>query len=115
MQTPNDPLDPLLERWRMAAPEQERSVRQDVWRRIADAESAPPESSWLERLEAAFARPAFAAAFVCACLLGGLFLAEYRLSRMHEQHSALLQENYLRLVMPVMSGGAAEASPPRSP
>ena len=57
---------------------------------------------WWARLESVFAQPSFAVAFVTACLLFGLFLAEVRLSRLQADRSAQLAGSYLRLVAPLL-------------
>ena len=49
-----------------------------------------------------FSRPSFAVAFVAACMLLGLFLAEVRLSRLQAERSAQLAQSYLRLIDPLM-------------
>lgn len=98
-----DPLDAALEALRASTPTQPESVQHEVWRRIAHGENATPAAPlpWWHRLEAAFARPAFAAAFVAACLLLGLFLAEMRLTRLQAERTAALEQSYLRLVDPL--------------
>ncbi len=58
------------------------------------------------------ARPAFAAAFVAACLLLGLFLAEIRLTRLQAERTAALEQSYLRLVDPLFR--ASESDTPRA-
>jgi hypothetical protein len=102
MNTPHDPLESALEALRTSAPAQPESVQREVWRRIAHGEHAAPAEPlpWWHRLEAAFSRPAFAAAFVAACLLLGLFLAEMRLTRLHAQRTAALEQSYLSLIDP---------------
>jgi hypothetical protein len=110
MSPQQDPLDPLLERWGRLAPEQPESVGREVWRRIADADaetSAPRATTWWWSIEAAFRRPAFAAAFIVACTVFGLFLAEFRLSRLHADRSARLQDSYLQLINPASAGQTA--------
>src|SRR5688500_13074518 len=77
MATPPDPLDPLFARWRADTPTLPRSVTSEVWSRIEHAEHARSSGqSVLARIELAFSRPAFAASFIAACVLLGLFLAE---------------------------------------
>lgn len=97
MRADHDPLDSLLERWRGAAPPMGASVAPEVWQRIAAA-----RPRWWERMELAMARPSFAAAFVIACVLLGLFLAEARISRLQSERSAQLAESYLRLIDPLL-------------
>jgi len=106
-----DPLDDLVKRWGENAPPLPASVRPEVWRRVARAEAAPLKAGWLARLEADFARPAFAGAFIAACTLLGLFLAEVRLSRLHAQRDAQLARSYLTLVDPLFADAAARPRP----
>jgi len=62
----------------------------EVWRRIAAVESRVERPGLFARMEAAFARPSFVVAFVAACMLLGLFLAEMRLSRLHAERGCRL-------------------------
>lgn len=105
MSSPPDPLDAALQALSAATPRQPDSVLREVWRRIAHAESAHPlrNQSWWQRIETAFAHPAFATAFVAACLLLGLFLAEVRLNRAHHARTAALERSYLQLVDPLLT------------
>jgi hypothetical protein len=109
----SDPLEPLLDRWEQAAPPQPRSVTPEVWQRIAAAERehVRPVPGWLERFHAAFARPSFAATFVVACMLLGLFLAEVRSSRWQAEQGARLVQNYLRLIDPLLGETAPRLAP----
>lgn len=98
-----DPLDNALEALRASTPPQPESVQLEVWRRIAHGEQSTATSGvlpWWRRLEEAFTRPAFAAAFVAACLLLGLFLAEIRVTRLQAERTAALERNYLSLIDP---------------
>lgn len=66
---------------------------------------------WWGRVEAVFAQPAFAAVFVTACVLLGLFLAELRLSRLQADRNTQLARSYVQLIdplleSPVSTGGA---------
>lgn len=108
---PHDPLEELLERSRRETPPQPRSVTPDVWRRIEAAEAARPRR-WLGQLHGVFARPSFSAAFVAACMLLGLFLAEVRSSRLQAERSAQFAQNYLRLIDPLLSDKEAPARAP---
>lgn len=98
---PPDPLDQWLERSRRDEPPQPESVTPEVWRRIETRETRAA-LTWAERLHAAFARPSFSAAFVAACVLLGLFLAEVRSSRLQAERSAEFAQNYLRLIDPLL-------------
>lgn len=108
MTNPNEPIEDLLERMRVATPEQPGSVRRDVWRRIADSEATGSRASIFERIELAFSRPAFAAAFVTVCVLGGLLLAEIRLSEQRAQQAAKIEQEYVRMVAPLFASALAE-------
>ena len=67
----------------------------------------------LSRGEAGYHRASFAAAFVVACALLGLFLAELRVSRLHRDRDHQLAESYLRLIDPLLL--AASNPPPPAP
>ena len=79
----------------------------EVWQRIRAAEGADLRAGWRERLEAMFAQPSFAVAFVTACVLLGLFLAELRLSRLQADRNAQLARSYVSLIDPLF-----ESPPP---
>jgi hypothetical protein len=103
MQTPpSDPLDPIFVRARSAAPPRISSVAPEVWQRIHATQVVGRRTGWWARLEAAFAQPSFAVAFVTACMLFGLFLAEMRLSRLQADRNAQLARSYVRLVAPLL-------------
>jgi hypothetical protein len=102
MSAPDDPLDPLLERWR-SAPPPVPSVAAEVRRRLR----AAPAPGFLERLAADIARPAFAFLFIAACALLGLFLAELRISRLQAARNRQLAESYVRLIDPTYSGSSS--------
>jgi len=115
MHPPSDPLDPLLERWRDAAPPLPEHLTAEVWRRIAAAETPAPYLSLLARIEAAFARPSFAMAFVAACMLLGLFLAEVRISRLQAEHNTQLVQSYLRLIDPLLESATTARNDTAAP
>lgn len=110
MQPPTDPLDSLFERWGESTPRVRDSLDREVWRRIANAESRPAPVGWFSTIESAFARPAFAVAFVAACMLLGLFLAEVRLSKLHEQRSVVIEASYLQLIAPSADFAAVQTT-----
>lgn len=97
-----DPLDPLLERWNAvpAAPPVDE-LHREVWRRIADAETLVEISFW-SRTEKAFRTPSFACAFVAACTLLGLFLAEVRVSHEQSHRNHQLAQAYVHLIDPLL-------------
>ena len=97
---PDDPLDSLLDQWGRSAPAP-GPLGPEVWRRIARVEEPVRRTFW-EMIHGAFARPSFAAAFVAACVLLGLFLAEARRSRLQAEYNRELMQSYLRLIDPLL-------------
>lgn len=115
-QPPEDPaLDRLLDRWRQATPAQPHPVEPEVWRRLAQPQAPAIGARWLDQIHAAFARPSFAAIFVAACVLLGLFLAEVRQSRLRAEYGAHLAQNYARLIDPLLSASSASPRSAASP
>jgi hypothetical protein len=108
MPTPPDPLDTLLNQWEQRTP-QTPSLKTEVWRRVALADEPVRRSLW-ERVHAVFARPSFAAAFIAACVLLGLFLAEVRRSEVQTQYNRELMQSYLRLIDPLLEAADSNTS-----
>ncbi|HZZ18145.1 MAG TPA: hypothetical protein VFE25_02190 [Opitutaceae bacterium] len=98
-QSPRDPLDPLLDRWK--APSENPNLAPEIWRRIALTESTRAGGLWTE-IDAWLSRPPFAVLFVACCALLGLFLAEVRVNQQQRAHSAQLAKSYLQLIDPLM-------------
>jgi hypothetical protein len=108
---PNDPLDPLLDRW--AEPiEARRDLAPEIWRRIDHDERARRGTGgfWTE-LDSWLSRPPFAALFVTCCALLGLFLAEVRLNRQQREQGADLARSYLQLIDPLLKSGTPGKQP----
>jgi hypothetical protein len=103
MQSPIDPLESLLARWQREKPPSHQPLSAEVWRRIADAETPTARISIWAQIEVVFSRPSFAAAFVVACVLGGLFVAEARLSSLQADRNARLEQSYVELVDPLLN------------
>ena len=100
-----DPLDDLLDRWQPPAnlvPDLQPEIRREI-----AALRATRRGSWLSRLETAFTRPSFAIAFVAACVLLGLFLAEARVSRLHATYGAEIARSYVQLIDPLLDTSSA--------
>lgn len=95
-----DPLDELLDRWRIR-PSEIPDLKASIRREIAAAE-APRPSRWIERVEAAFSQPSFAALFIAACVLLGLFLAESRVAHLHAKYGAQVARSYVQLIDPLL-------------
>jgi hypothetical protein len=109
MNTPPDPLDPLLDRW-TDSPKPAPNLAPEVWRRIMLAESGGREGLWAE-VSAWLSRPPFAAMFVASCALLGLFLAEVRVNRQQREHSSQLARSYLQLIDPLLKEQTGAAKP----
>ena len=102
MNTPPDPLDPLLDRW-SETPAAPPRLSTEVWQRIALTEDSTQKTAgWWVAIEAWFARPPFAIMFIASCALLGLFLAELRVNRVQRQRSEQLARSYLRLIDPLL-------------
>lgn len=99
-----DPLDPLLDEW--GTPPEQTPLTPEVWHRLAHvtapARSRRARAPWWRTLDAAFGRVSFAVAFVVACTLLGLFLAEMRVSKIRGERDRQLAETYLRLIDPLL-------------
>lgn len=108
---PNDPLDPLLDRWG-DVPEAPPDLSAEVWRRIAQKEEALNGSPGFWRaVDAWMSRPPFAALFVASCALLGLFLAEVRINRQQRERSAELARSYVQLIDPLLKAGESPKAP----
>lgn len=105
MKTPPDPLDSLLNQWGEATPPPPGHLETEVWRRIAVADEPARGPGLLVLIESMFSRPSFTVAFVAACMLLGLFLAEARVSRLQAQQNMQVVQNYLRLIDPLLEAG----------
>lgn len=111
-----DPLDTLLDRWNAVRPPQPSdALPREVWRRIADAEASAIEPGLIARVEAVFRRPSFAFAFVAACTLFGLFLAEIRVSHQQAQRNVQLAQAYVQLIDPLLQDSASAPPSGHSP
>lgn len=105
---PEDPLDPLLDRW-SSTPGPSPRLSAEVWQRIATGETGTglvrgpwaTFESWLER-------PVFATGFVAACALLGLFLAELRIGQVQRDRNAQLAQSYLQLIDPLVTSAEPE-------
>lgn len=109
-----DPLDPWFAQWRATAPAPADDLETRVWRRLATREDPRPAADGLlAGLEALFARTSFTAAFVVACVLLGLFLAETRISGLQARRNSEFVLSYLRQIDPQFDAAAITAPAPR--
>lgn len=97
-----DPLDPLLDRWSQVPPPSPR-LRAEVWQRIATHEDSPGTGSFGSDFALWLERPAFAVAFVAACALLGIVLAELRIGQIQRERNAQLARSYLQLIDPLVN------------
>ncbi len=93
-----DPLDELFKAY-PAPPPLAADFKAQVQHRIA-VQAAPFSTAWWRRLERVFAQPAFAAVFVCACVLFGLLVAEMRLGAERARTHARVVDSYIQLINP---------------
>lgn len=107
MKTPGDPLEVMLEQIRATTPPLPGSVSREVWRRISEIEARTARPGVWTRIELAFSRPAFATAFLVACVLCGLFIAELRVSRLRAEQKNMVEQNYLQLIDPLLESPPA--------
>jgi len=111
MNTPPDPLDPLLDRW-SEMPEPPPRLAAEVWHRISLTEGEPDQAAgWWAVVESWFARPPFAVVFVTCCALFGLFLAEVRVNHLQRERSEQLARSYLQLIDPLLTAQNEEHRP----
>ena len=110
---PDDPLDSALKTSASQPVPEFSSLRREVWRRLAAERKEPAAPRLIERIEAIFRQPAFSAAFVAACLLCGLFVAEVRASRATAKHNQRLVRDYAKWIDPrIASPKEAPATEP---
>lgn len=100
---PPDPLDPLLNHW--GRPPSFAPLTGEIRNRLRPTPREP---------DTIFLRPAFAAMFVAACVLLGLFLAEVRVSHLHRDRDAQLLDSYRRLIEPLVNLSPAAPPAPRA-
>ncbi len=100
---PDDPLDPLLDRW-SSTPDPSPNLSAKVWQQIATHDASDDEmvGPWTLLMHW-LGRPAFAVGFVTACALLGLFLAEVRVSYAQRERNAQLARSYLQLIDPLIN------------
>jgi hypothetical protein len=104
MKPPEDPLDSLLNQWDSTpALASTEDLTRAVWRRIGLEESTVAGGGVWDRFAAWLLRPAATWAFVGACAMAGLFLAELRVARVQQTHNAQLARSYLRLIDPLLN------------
>lgn len=101
--SPDDPLDPLLDRW-ASTPEPSPRLAAEVWQRIAtgEAQARRERGPWAS-FELWLERPIFAIGFVAACALLGIFLAEIRIGHVQRERNAQLARSYLQLIDPLVA------------
>ncbi len=109
MSSSPDPLDELFKAYPKPPP-LAADFKAQVQQRIAARPAAAP-LVWWRRLERVFAQPAFAAVFVCACVLLGLLIAEMRVGAERSRTHARVVDSYLQLINPRIEHPVASVSP----
>jgi hypothetical protein len=94
---PADPQLSALLRQGRVSPSLPPRFRQNVWRRIEDAEAPAKPESWLDTLAALILRPRLAFASVAVLMLAGILLGVNE-GAQHARHDA--QDRYLSSVAP---------------
>ena len=105
MKNDDTELKPLLQEWRVTSPLPPRFCEQ-VWKRIECAEVPGISLSDAARawFAMAFARPAFAVAYVSALLVVGLTLGYVQASNKARSLERQLEERYVQSVYPYQGG-----------
>ncbi len=95
-------LDVALELWKDVEIEHPR-LNARVWARVAneDREQAALPS-FFRLAQSILNRPAYAAAFVVVCVLGGLLLAELRVAQRQVERGERLAESYKQVIDPLI-------------
>ncbi len=106
MKPEHDPLNQLLDRWKVDTPETQLSSK--VWREIERRGLEARTTGLLGSLENLFARPSFSIGLVLGCVLLGLFLAEIRVAKIQSDRSTVLAQSYLQLINPLLEEDQAE-------
>jgi hypothetical protein len=103
MNTPPDPLEPILDRW-SETPEPSPQLKAAVWQQIALHENrASRQPGIWATLENWLSRPSFAFGFVAGCVALGLLVAEVRLGHLQRERNAQLARSYLLLIDPLLN------------
>lgn len=102
-----DPLDEFLDRWQRSSPPPD--LRAEIRRELSRTQQHRDATPWYARIEMVFSRPSFAATFVAACVLFGLFLAEVRVTRQHALYGAQIARSYVQLIDPLLAAETAAA------
>ena len=103
----DEQLTRLLKTWVVEEP-LPRDFKQGVWTRIAQAEKPAGPGPWqslLARLDAFFARPALATAYVGAVLVLGLGTGYWHARKDADQWRSALQQRYVQVVDPYQRPG----------
>ena len=98
----DEALSKLLSTWKPEAQLPPR-FQEAVWRRIETADTEPKVSIWQTlraRIEAAFARPALAAAYIAVLLFAGVSAGYWRAEDRSAQVESELRARYVQNIDP---------------
>jgi len=98
-------LDKTLQEWRVTTPLPPR-FQEQVWQRIERAETPSPSLAEVMRgwFAAAFARPAFAIAYVSALLVAGLVMGFVQAGQKTARWDRQLEARYVQSIDPYQRG-----------
>lgn len=109
-----DELDVLLDQWRNT-PEPDPHIKQRIWARIAAQDGAMTGRSrpgpWLVRAFKLLSQPLGASAFLALCILLGIAMAEFRISKLQKDRTEELARNYMALIESEMPLGQEGGRP----
>lgn len=103
MNEKSDKLDELLNAWESVEIDHPR-LGHRVWSRIASEEEASQHAfpSFFKLVHGVLSRPIYASAFVVACVLFGLLLAEMRVAQQQAKRGEQLAESYKQVIDPLL-------------
>ncbi|EDY81882.1 hypothetical protein VDG1235_1502 [Verrucomicrobiia bacterium DG1235] len=95
-------LDEALELWKDVKVDHPR-LNSRVWARVANEDKEPAAlPNFLNLVQSILSRPMYASAFVVACILGGLLLAELRVAQQQVERGNQLAESYKQVIDPLI-------------
>lgn len=95
-------LDQALDLWQDVDIDHPR-LNARVWARVANEDAEPTAlPSFFRLVQSILSRPAYAAVFVVACVLGGLLLAELRVSQRQVERGEQLANSYKQVIDPLI-------------
>lgn len=95
-------LERDLELWKDVEIEHPRLAAR-VWSRVANEDNEPARlPTFFNLVQSLLSRPVYATAFVVACVLSGLLLAELRVAQRQVERGDQLAESYKQVIDPLI-------------